>query len=72
MAEPKIDPTQYGFPEGMAQPALRALLAAGYTNLEKVAGATEKELLALHGVGPKSMPTLREALAAKGLAFRSE
>jgi hypothetical protein len=33
---------------------------------------TEAELLQLHGVGPKTIRTLRPALAARGLAFASE
>lgn len=54
---------------GLSQPAQRALKAAGYTRLEELASVTEAELLKLHGVGPKTIRTLRPALAAKGLAF---
>lgn len=72
MSEPKIDPTAYGFPAGLSQPALRALLEANTTSLEQVAARTAKELLALHGMGPKGVRILREALAAQGMAFAGE
>ena len=52
-------------------PARSALHLAGYTSLEQLPAVTEKELLALHGVGPKAIRLLREALAAKGLDFKS-
>ena len=54
---------------GLAQPAQRALKAAGYTRLEQLAGVSEADLLALHGVGPKAIEALRQALAAQGLAL---
>ncbi|GIH79609.1 hypothetical protein [Planobispora longispora] len=52
-------------------PARGALEAAGYTRLEQLAGVTEAELLALHGVGPKAVRILRETLAGRGLSFRT-
>ncbi len=54
---------------GLSQPAQRALKAAGYTRLEQLAGVSEADLLALHGVGPKAIAALRQALAAQGLAL---
>jgi len=51
--------------------AASALGLAAITSLEKVAEHTEEELLALHGVGPKAVRILREALAAGGLASRA-
>lgn len=57
------------FPKGVGQPAIRALNGAGYFRLEDLAGATEAELMSLHGMGPKALGVLREALAAKGLSF---
>lgn len=44
-------------------PASRALADAGYTTLESVADVPDKELLALHGVGPKAIRMIRAALA---------
>ena len=54
----------------IGRPAAGALGLAGITSLAEVADHTEEELLALHGVGPKAVRILREALAASGLAFR--
>ncbi|MEU8176940.1 helix-hairpin-helix domain-containing protein [Microbispora hainanensis] len=53
-------------------PATRALASAGYTDLENLAQATEAELLALHGMGPKAMSVLRRALEERGLSFRDQ
>jgi len=50
-------------------PATRALAAAGITRLAEVARLSEHDLLALHGMGPKAVRVLREALAEQGLAF---
>ncbi len=48
-------------------PATRALAAAGITTLEDVAGRPVAELLALHGVGPRAIRLLNDALKAGGL-----
>jgi hypothetical protein len=48
-------------------PATRALTAAGLTTLEAVAAVPERELAALHGVGPIALATLRAALTEQGL-----
>lgn len=56
-------------PKGLARPAQRALASAGYTRLEQFTRVTEAEVLKLHGMGPKAMDTLREALAARGMSF---
>ena len=44
---------------------------AGISSLAEVAQHTRKELLAIHGVGPKAIRMLEPALAAKGLTFRT-
>jgi len=56
-------------PTGIGAPARRALASAGYTSLAQLAGAREADLLALHGMGPKAMRILREALAERGRGF---
>lgn len=53
-------------PPGMGKPALRALAAAGYTRLDQLRAVPDAELLRLHGLGPKAVRVLREALAASG------
>lgn len=55
----------------ISAPATRALLGAGYTRLAQLTKVTEEELLALHGVGPKAIRILREALAEEGKRFAS-
>ena len=55
----------------VGRPAAAALGLAGITSLEEVAKHTEAELLDLHGVGPRAVRILREALAAGGLEFRA-
>ena len=54
----------------LSAPAHRALAAVGIQNLEQVSHYSEAELKKLHGMGPKAIKELREALAAKGLAFK--
>jgi DNA-directed RNA polymerase alpha subunit len=60
------------FLSGLSAPARNALQHAGITSLETLAQHTEKEILKLHGMGPASMPTLRQALQAEKLAFRDK
>ena len=52
-------------------PATRALENAGVQGLEELTGWSEREVLALHGMGPKAVGILRGRLADEGLAFRS-
>lgn len=61
--------TDSTLPKGIGAPATRALTAAGYERLDQLAGIPSAELLALHGVGPKAIRILGEALAAQGLAL---
>lgn len=56
----------------LGQPALRALTGAGIQSLEQLAGYSEAEICLLHGMGPKALNILREALHAKGLSFKEE
>lgn len=57
-------------PGKMSHPAQRALAHAGINCLEQVAQLSEAELLKLHGLGPKTIRQLREALEAAGLSFK--
>ncbi len=54
-----------------SQPAQRALEGVDVYTLEDLSGWTERDVLALHGMGPKAIRILREAMAERGLAFRS-
>lgn len=53
----------------IGQPATRALAQIGCVRLDQVATMSERDLLALHGVGPKAVRILRDALAERGMAF---
>lgn len=61
--------TDSNFPK-IGAPAMRALEAAGYTNLKQLTKVTEAELAQLHGMGPKALGILRETLNAEGLSFK--
>lgn len=58
-------------PRAIGGPATRALVGAGITTLAQVSERTEAELLALHGVGPKAIRILKEALGATGRQLRA-
>ncbi len=63
---PKTD-----FMSGLVAPARRALAKKGIDSVAKLSQYTESEILALHGMGPSSIPKLRAALEEHGLAFVS-
>ena len=58
-----------GFPRGIGAPATRALTGAGYTDLKQLAGVPAAELKRLHGMGPKALRLLQEALEQHGLSL---
>ena len=62
---------QTPFPK-TGNPAQRALNGAGYMYLEQLTEVSEKELLKLHGMGPKAIRILRAALEERGLSFAAE
>jgi len=59
-------------PPGLSAPARRALAGAGIATLDQLSARSEEEILRLHGMGPKALGTLREALRARGQAFAGE
>ncbi|MFT4189282.1 MAG: hypothetical protein QM621_11950 [Aeromicrobium sp.] len=54
-------------PRAIGRPATSALHAAGITTLDEVAARPQAEIAALHGVGPKAVRLLGEALAERGI-----
>ncbi|MEK4427377.1 RNA polymerase alpha subunit C-terminal domain-containing protein [Solibacillus sp. FSL K6-1523] len=64
-------PTE-GFLAILSSPARRALEHEGITTLQRLAEFSEKDILKLHGVGPATMPKLRQALQDAHLSFSSE
>lgn len=51
-------------------PATRALEFEGYTTLKQLTKLSEAELAQLHGVGPKAIRILRDALKERGWSFK--
>lgn len=58
------------FPRDLSAPTLRALSNAKITTLQKLSLFSEKEILALHGIGPSSIPKLKKALKENDLSFK--
>jgi hypothetical protein len=62
-------PADQGLPGNIGAPATRALTAAGYTELRQLANVPAAELKKLHGVGPRALRLLQEALEARGMSL---
>ncbi|WBQ06910.1 hypothetical protein [Kribbella sp. CA-293567] len=62
-------PAQIGDLPPLGRPANSALLLAGITTLEQIATHSRRDLLAIHGVGPKAVQLLEAALTDHGLTF---
>jgi hypothetical protein len=60
-----------GFLSIVSAPARRALEREGIKTLKELSGFSESEILNLHGIGPGSLPKLRNALNNEGLSFRT-
>jgi hypothetical protein len=58
-----------GLPGNIGAPATRALTAAGYTQLSQLANVPASELKKLHGVGPRALRLLQEALEQQGMSL---
>jgi DNA-directed RNA polymerase alpha subunit len=56
----------------LGQPANRALKNAGVETLEQLSCYTKKDLLALHGFGPKAFGILSSILKENGLTLKEE
>ena len=59
-----------GFLSELGAPARRALEGAGITTLGLLSKYSEKEILMLHGMGPSTIPKLKDALKKSGLNFK--
>jgi DNA-directed RNA polymerase alpha subunit len=53
----------------IGQPACRALASIQVTCLSDLLNLTEKQLLSLHGFGPRALRILKEALQKEGLSL---
>jgi predicted RecB family nuclease len=54
----------------LGAPARRALEREGITSLEKLTAYSEKDILAMHGIGKSTIPKLNEALTKARLSFK--
>jgi hypothetical protein len=61
-----------GFMAELSAPARRALTAAGLTTLKKLGSRSEKQVLALHGMGPNAIGKLSACLKKAGLSFAKD
>ena len=59
-------------PTSVGRPALRAPAAAGVGHLDDLASLGEDDLLRMHGVGPRAVSLLRQALTGAGLSLRAD
>ena len=60
------------FLKTLGAPARSTLENARITSLKRLASYTEKEILALHGMGKTTIPKLKSALKKNGLVFRPQ
>jgi len=58
--------------KGLSNPARRALFGAGITELHQLSNLKLSEVKILHGMGPKGIRILSEALEKQNLTFKSE
>jgi hypothetical protein len=54
------------FPRAIGAPATRALVGAGYSKLSELAGVSAADLQKLHGMGPRALRIIQEALEETG------
>ena len=60
-----------GFLSILSAPARRALENKGIKTLKQLSKFSEEEILNLHGMGPASIPKLRNALQGEKLSFKN-
>jgi predicted flap endonuclease-1-like 5' DNA nuclease len=65
-------PDDSELPSSMGNVARRGLAAHGITQFDQLTIFTAKDLLSIHGVGPKAVRILREGLTARGLDLRDD
>lgn len=71
ICEAEKKPTE-GFLGSFSGPARRALEHAGIRDVLALAKQTQRAVLAMHGIGAGSLPTMQRLLSEAGLAFRPE
>lgn len=64
-----VRPAGCDLPTEIGKPATRALLSAGVFTMDEVSARGKASVAALHGVGPKALRILEQALAEAGKSF---
>lgn len=54
----------------LSNPARRALERGGISSFESLASLSKKELLNMHGIGPKSLPIVEDCLDSVGMKLK--
>lgn len=67
---PTLSNQETELPASIGKVARRELAVHGITRLAQLAERSERELLDLHGVGPKAVRILHEELRLRGWCFR--
>ena len=67
--EAEAKPKQGLLPK-LGAPAQRALANAGIATLKQLSAHSEASIRKLHGMGPSSIPKLKQALAEQGMTFK--
>jgi hypothetical protein len=63
---------QSDFPASMGAVAPRGLIQSGIASMQQATKYTEKELLRIHGVGPKALRILKEELKKQKLSLKPD
>lgn len=63
----QISDEEGDLPRTIGRPAMAALKVSGIIWLKDIAKLSDKELLALHGMGPKAVQILRQAIEERGM-----
>jgi uncharacterized protein YdhG (YjbR/CyaY superfamily) len=71
-AKKTIKTSHEGIFSGLSRPAQGALANKGIKTAKQLSRFSEKEILALHGMGPASLPALRKILDANRLSFKDQ
>jgi hypothetical protein len=69
---PSISAASLDLPVKISNPARNALACAGIGRLEDLNGLDRKAVAGLHGMGPKALGILEDAMAERDLAFAGE
>lgn len=61
--------TDHELPDHLTQPVIRALNSVRITRMVDVSRFTGAEILALHGIGPKSIGPLEDLMDREGVTY---